>query len=63
MIGFDLPMNWQTCAKIYFSSTLYLQAKLNPILCAFFLPLALSKAEADMFLEALAAELKQTVAS
>jgi acetylornithine/N-succinyldiaminopimelate aminotransferase len=38
MIGFDLPDELATCAKIYFSSKLYLQAKLNPILCVFFLP-------------------------
>ena len=63
MIGFDLPDELATLRKdLLFKQAIFTgEAKPNTVRL---LPsLALSKAEADMFLEALAVQLKQTVAS
>jgi len=63
MIGFDLPDELATLRKdLLFKHAIFTgEAKPNTVRL---LPsLALSKIEADIFLEALTAELKQTVAS
>jgi acetylornithine/N-succinyldiaminopimelate aminotransferase len=63
MIGFDLPDELANLRKdLLFKHAIFTgEAKPNTVRL---LPsLALSKAEAEMFLEALAVQLKQTVAS